>query len=326
MNARRPAFTGRRNRLYPHRVMKDSATVVTVGLVQHQVSSDKKHAVERAVEGIRDVAQRGAEVICLPELFATPYFCQVQDPALFALAEPLHGPTLQVIAAEAKRHKVSVLASVFERRAPGVAHNTLVTLGASGETLGVYRKMHIPQDPQFEEKFYFTPGDTGFGSVRSEKVTLGPLVCWDQWYPEAARLTAMSGAEILVYPTAIGWLPAEKALEGSLQLDAWVTMQRSHAIANGVFTFTVNRTGIETSAAGEIEFWGNSFVCAPTGEVLARAGTGDENLVVRCDLAEIARTRRVWPFFRDRRIDAYERLLERWGDDAAPRGISKDRS
>lgn len=297
--------------------MGDSTTVVAVGLVQSRVKTSKTEAVECAIEGIRDVARRGAEVICLPELFATPYFCQEQDPAHFALAEPLDGPTLRAIAEEAKGLRVTVLASVFEHRSAAIAHNTLVTLGPSGETIGVYRKMHIPQDPQFEEKFYFTPGDTGFCAVQAPNAMLGPLVCWDQWFPEAARLTAMRGAEVLLYPTAIGWLPSEKAQQGAAQLDAWVTIQRSHAIANGVFVVCVNRVGVETSAAGEIEFWGNSFVCAPNGEVLARAGTEAENLVVPCDLAQIAETRRVWPFFRDRRVDAYAGLLKRWHDPEA---------
>jgi N-carbamoylputrescine amidase len=290
-----------------------TSSPLKVGLVQHSCSERKADNVAKSLRGIAEAAQRGAHVVCLQELFASPYFCQVDDPRFFEWAEPLDGPTAQAVAAAAKQHGVTVLASIFERRAPGLHHNTLLTIGPTGETLNVYRKMHIPDDPQFREKFYFAPGDTGFQCVNTPHAKLGPLVCWDQWYPEAARLTALQGAEMLFYPTAIGWLPEEKAEFGADQVDAWHTIQRSHAIANGVFTVSVNRMGTERSAAGEIEFWGRSFVCAPSGRVLAEAGAGEEVLVVDCDLTHVATTREIWPFFRDRRIDAYAGLTARWG-------------
>ncbi len=285
--------------------------IVRIGLVQQACSNDREENVAKASLGVSEAAARGANVVCLPELFTSPYFCQVQDPAFFELAEPTNGPTVTQMQRLAKELNVTILAGFFERRAPGLCHNSLAVITGSGETT-VYRKMHIPQDPQFEEKFYFTPGDTGFMAVATPECSVGPLICWDQWYPEAARLTAMQGAEVLFYPTAIGWVPEEKA-EHENQRSAWETIQRAHAIANGVFTVSVNRVGVETSPAGEIHFWGNSFVCAPSGEVLARAGLGEEVLVVECDLQQLHDTRRIWPFLRDRRIDAYGGLTSRWG-------------
>ncbi|MEZ4220690.1 MAG: carbon-nitrogen hydrolase [Polyangiaceae bacterium] len=286
--------------------------VVKVGLVQMSTSDDKRANVDKALDGVKRAAAQGAQVVCLQELFAGPYFCQVEDADLFDLAEPLDGPTLQRVAAAASEHGVIVIASVFEKRAPGLYHNTALVLGESGETLSVYRKMHIPDDPLFYEKFYFTPGDIGFVSVETRHGNLGTLVCWDQWYPEAARLTAMQGAEILFYPTAIGWHPSEKAEYGEAQRSAWETIQRSHAIANGVFVVAVNRVGHEGAKDGGLEFWGNSFVADPSGTVIARAGLGEEVLVVDCDLDKCEQQRRGWPFFRDRRIDAYDGLLERF--------------
>lgn len=285
---------------------------VSVGLVQHSMGLDRAANVERAVAGVREAAERGAQIVCLPELFASTYFCQVSDPMFFEWAEALDGPTVTAVAQVAKECKVTVLTSIFERRAAGVYHNTLLVLGPSGDTLGVYRKTHIPEDPQFHEKFYFTQGDLGFKVVQTPLASLGLLVCWDQWFPEAARLTAMQGAQILFYPTAIGWLPEEKSQYGVDQLSAWQTIQRSHAIANGVFVVAVNRAGTEKSAAGEIEFWGHSFVAAPSGAVLGECGAGEQTLVVRCDLQQIEETRRIWPFFRDRRIDLYSPLESRW--------------
>jgi N-carbamoylputrescine amidase len=283
-----------------------------IGLVQHACTEDKAENISKALSGIAEAAGKGASLVCLQELFASPYFCQVDDPGFFEWAEPLDGPTASAVAAAAREHHVTVLAGIFEKRAPGLYHNTLLTIGPEGERLGVYRKMHIPDDPQFREKFYFAPGDLGFQSIPTPSCNVGPLICWDQWYPEAARLTAMQGADVLFYPTAIGWLAEEKAEHGQDQLSAWQTIQRAHAIANGLFTVSVNRVGVEGSEAGEIEFWGHSFVCAPSGRIIAEAGTGEEVLVVECELGQIDATRQIWPFFRDRRVDAYGGLTERW--------------
>lgn len=287
---------------------------VKVGLVQMSTGDDKRANIDKALARIRDAAGRGAQIVCLQELFASPYFCQVEDAALFDLGEAQDGPTVSAVSKVAQELGVVVLTSMFERRAPGLYHNTTVVLGTRGEALGVYRKMHIPDDPLFYEKFYFTPGDLGFMSVDTPFAKVGPLVCWDQWYPEGARLTALAGAQILFYPTAIGWHPQEKASHGAAQLAAWQTMQRSHAIANGVFVVAVNRVGHEGPKDGGLEFWGHSFVCDPAGVVLAEAGTGEETLVVELDLGRIEEQRRGWPFLRDRRIDAYAGLLERYLD------------
>jgi N-carbamoylputrescine amidase len=293
------------------------AKVVKLGLVQMACTEDKARNIERALDGIADAAGRGAAVVCLQELFASLYFCQSEDAALFDLAEPIPGPTTELLAAAARKHRVSVVASVFEKRAAGVYHNTALVFGPDGSELGRYRKMHIPDDPLFYEKFYFTPGDLGFVTLQTPEAKLGPLVCWDQWYPEAARLTALRGAEILVYPTAIGWHPSERETHGAAQLSAWQTIQRSHAIANGVFVAAVNRVGHEGAADAGLEFWGHSFVCDPFGVVLAEAGQGEEVLVVECDLERQEQVRRGWPFLRDRRIDAYDgigkRLLDQKG-------------
>jgi len=286
---------------------------VRVGLVQMPSVEDRETNVERALAGIREAAQQGAELVCLQELFAGPYFCQVEEARLFDLAEPVDGPTNRAIAAAAAAARVSVLSSFFERRAAGLYHNTAVLFGPSGETLGMYRKMHIPDDPQFYEKFYFTPGDLGFVSLDTGKLRVGPLVCWDQWYPEAARLTALAGAEILLYPTAIGWLPEDKPVYGADNLNAWQTMQRSHAIANGVFVVVTNRVGTERAGDRSIEFWGHSFICDPYGRVIAEAAEDASVLVADCDLGLIEQARRGWPFLRDRRIDAYGGLERRYG-------------
>lgn len=284
---------------------------VKLGLVQMSTSDDKNHNVKKAIEGVREAAGRGAQIVCLQELFASPYFCQVEDADLFDLAEPIPGPTTETVAAVAKEKGVTVVTSVFEKRAPGLYHNTAVIYGEKGEQLGMYRKMHIPDDPLYYEKFYFTPGDLGFVTVDTSRARVGPLVCWDQWYPEAARLTALRGAEILFYPTAIGWHPGEKAEFGEQQRAAWHTIQKSHAIANGVFVCAVNRVGHEGPKDGGIEFWGGSFVCDPFGVVLAEAGMGEEVLVVECDLSRQEEVRRGWPFLRDRRIDAYGGIVKR---------------
>jgi N-carbamoylputrescine amidase len=288
---------------------------VLVGLVQMATTVDKSANIDKARAAIRDAAGRGARVVCLQELFASQYFCQVEDAERFDLAEPIPGPTTLAIAEVARECAVSVITPVFEKRAAGVYHNSIVVLGPKGEDLGLYRKMHIPDDPLFYEKFYFTPGDLGFVAYQTPSVVVGPLICWDQWYPEAARLTALRGAEILFYPTAIGWHPSEKAENGAAQLAAWQTIQRSHAIANGVFVVAVNRVGHEGQASGGIQFWGHSFVCDPFGVVLAEAGEGEETLVVECDLGRLEEVRRGWPFLRDRRIDAYGGIQSRLIDE-----------
>jgi N-carbamoylputrescine amidase len=287
---------------------------VKLGLVQSSVGPDKSANLAKTAKLVADVAARGAKLVCLQELFASEYFCQREDAALFDLAEPVPGPTTEAMAAVAKQHGVSIVTPVFERRAAGVYHNSLVVIGPKGDITGLYRKMHIPDDPLFYEKYYFTPGDLGFMSIPTPEAVVGPLICWDQWYPEAARLTALSGAEILVYPTAIGWHPKEKAQYGAAQLSAWQTIQRSHAIANGVFVVSVNRVGHEGPKDGGLDFWGHSFVADPFGVVLAEAGEGEETLVVDIDLARIEETRRNWPFLRDRRIDAFGGLSSRYLD------------
>ena len=286
---------------------------VTLGLVQMAMRPDKASNVTKARAAVADAAARGAEVVVLPELFASPYFCQVEDTELFELAEPVPGPTSEAMAAAAKEHGVAVVTPLFERRAAGIYHNSLVVYGPDGAALGMYRKMHIPDDPLYFEKYYFTPGDLGFVAVPTPFATLGPLICWDQWYPEAARVTALQGAQVLCYPTAIGWHPKEKARFGADQLAAWQTIQRSHAIANGVFVAAVNRVGHEGPADGGLVFWGHSFVADPFGVVLAEAGEGEETLVVPLDLAQQESVRRNWPFLRDRRIDAYAGITSRFG-------------
>ena len=288
----------------------------SIGLVQMRMGSDPTANLDRAVSRIREAARRGARVVCLPELFRTPYFCQREDAALFDLAEPIPGPTSDALAKVARELGVVVVASLFERRAAGVYHNTAVVLDADGTERGRYRKMHIPDDPLYYEKFYFTPGDLGFRAFDTSVGKLGTLVCWDQWYPEAARLTALAGADVLFYPTAIGWHPSEKAEYGAAQVNAWQVMQRAHAIANGVYVAAVNRVGHEGSADGGIEFWGTSFVSDPFGVVIAEAPRDDEAvLVVECDRAHQEDVRRNWPFLRDRRIDAYAPISKRLLDE-----------
>src|SRR5579862_742155 len=251
-----------------------------VGLVQMRCDPDPGANLDSAVRGIESAAARGATIVCLPELFRTQYFCQREDPAVFDLAEPIPGPSTAALARIAAARGVVVVASLFEKRTEGVFHNTAVVLDANGSLAGVYRKMHIPDDPLYYEKYYFAPGDVGFRSFATSAGQIGTLVCWDQWFPEAARLTALRGAEILFYPTAIGWHPSEKERYGTAQVSAWETVQRSHAIANGVFVAAVNRVGSE----GGLEFWGGSFLCDPFGRVVARAGSeGEEVLVADCD-------------------------------------------
>ncbi len=288
---------------------------VTLGLVQQRASTDAAANLAHAIDGIRDAASRGAQVICLQELFRGPYFCQTEDHEFFKLAEPIPGPSTDALCKVAEELEVVIVASLFEKRAEGLYHNTAAIIDADGTYMGKYRKMHIPDDPQFMEKFYFTPGDLGFKVWNTRYARIGVLVCWDQWYPEGARLTALRGAEILFYPTAIGWLVPEKAEFGEAQADAWETMQRSHAIANGVFVCAVNRVGLEPGPNGGIEFWGRSFVSDPGGRILAKAGGGEETLVVPCDLGKVDVQRTHWPFLRDRRIDAYAEVTKRYIDD-----------
>lgn len=293
--------------------------VVKVGLIQMRCSDDPALNLQRAVEGIREAARQGAQIVCLPELFRTPYFCQHEDPSYFQLAEAVPGPTTEHLAQLAAELNLSILASLFEKRTDGLYHNTLAVLDPERGYLGKYRKMHIPHDPLFEEKYYFAPGDLGFRVFDTAGIRIGTLICWDQWFPEAARLTALQGAQILFYPTAIGWLPEEEATEGASQHKAWELVQRAHAITNGCYVVAVNRTGFEPAPPGAafqgIRFWGQSFVAAPDGTVLARAPVEEEAvLVVALDLSFIDRFRTTWPFFRDRRIDAYAELTRRFFD------------
>ena len=285
-----------------------------VGLVQMAATPDPEKNLQRAMDHIRSAAKSGAQIVCLPELFQTQYFCQREDPALFDLAESIPGPVTAQLSVLAKELEIVLVASLFEKRAAGIYHNTAVMFDANGELRGIYRKMHIPDDPQYYEKFYFTPGDLGFRAWDTRFGRIGVLVCWDQWYPEAARLTAMSGAQILCYPTAIGWLPSEKQEHGAQQQAAWETIQRSHAIANGVYVCAVNRVGHEGDPDGGIEFWGGSFVSDPGGRLLVKGGSSDEVLIAQCDLAKVDASRTHWPFLRDRRIDAYGDLTKRYLD------------
>ena len=286
---------------------------LTVGLVQRQCSKDPAANLAGTVEAIREAGKRGAQVVCLEELFRSQYFCREENADNFDLAEPIPGPTTEELSKLARQMDIVIVASIFERRAAGLYHNTAVVLDADGALLGLYRKMHIPDDPLYYEKFYFTPGDLGFPNFDTRYGRIGVLVCWDQWYPEGARLSSLRGANILFYPTAIGWHPSEKAGFGAAQLDAWRTIQRSHAIANGIFVAAVNRVGFEGPPDSGLEFWGSSFVADPFGQLIAESPTNSEEiLIAECDLRRMEEVRRNWPFLRDRRTDAYAPLLERW--------------
>jgi N-carbamoylputrescine amidase len=287
----------------------------TVGLVQMSMTKDPAENLNRAIARVAEAARGGAQVVCLPELFRSQYFCQREDAALFDLAEPVPGPTTEALATAARKAKVVVIAPVFERRAAGIYHNSAAIIDADGQIAGLYRKMHIPDDPAYYEKFYFTPGDLGFPAFDTQVGRISTLICWDQWYPEAARLAALEGACILFYPTAIGWHPGEKEEFGASQRDAWRTVQRGHAIANGIYVAAVNRVGHEISAAGGagIEFWGTSFLCDPHGVVIAEASTDREEILLgEVDLTHLEDVRRNWPFLRDRRIDAYSGINQRF--------------
>ncbi len=283
-----------------------------VGLIQMRCETDPQANLEKAAQRIRQAAAAGGQIICLPELFRSPYFCQQQDPRIFDLAESIPGPSTEHLSQVARETGTVVIASLFERRAAGVYHNTAAVLDADGKLLGLYRKMHIPDDPLYFEKYYFTPGDLGFRAFETRFGRIGVLVCWDQWYPEAARLTALRGAQLLLYPTAIGWHPREKAEFGTAQHQAWELSQRAHAVANGVYVAAVNRTGHEGPPGAGLDFWGASFVSDPFGTVLRRAGhDSEEVVVVECDPGRVEDVRRNWPFLRDRRIDAYGELTRR---------------
>ena len=308
----------------------------TVALVQMRMGPDPEANFASAIQHIREAAGRGAQIVCLPELFRTQYFCQREELALFDLAEEIPGPSTKKLAEVAREKGVAIIASLFERRAPGLYHNTAVTLDSDGQIAGIYRKMHIPDDPLYYEKYYFAPGDLGFQAVDTSAGRVGTLVCWDQWFPEAARLTVLQGAELLFYPTAIGWHPAEKDEFGAAQYDAWQTIQRAHAIANGVYVAAVNRVGLEHGevkfARGDVlgnrasgpglEFWGGSFLADPFGRIVAKVGhDAEEILLGEIDRALIEETRRNWPFLRDRRVDAYSGITQRFLD--ATRSIEK---
>jgi N-carbamoylputrescine amidase len=289
---------------------------VTLGLLQHACSAKPAENLKKTLALAEKAARQGAQIICTQELFRSQYFCQSEDHEYFKLAEPIPGPSTQAFQKLARKHGVVVIASLFEKRAAGLYHNTAVIIDADGSLLGIYRKMHIPDDPLFYEKFYFTPGDTGFKAWQTKFGKIGVLICWDQWYPEGARLTAMQGAEILFYPTAIGWHPGEKAEYGTNQHGAWETIQRSHAVANGCYVAAVNRIGLETPIGGDgIEFWGQSFVAGTSGQILAKASRDKEEIMlVPVELDKVDVTRTHWPFLRDRRIDAYGDLTKRFRD------------
>jgi N-carbamoylputrescine amidase len=295
---------------------KRASSNPVVGLVQMSCDEKPERNIKKAIARIDDAAKQGATVVCLQELFRSQYFCQKEDAALFALAESIPGPTTATLAKVARKKKMVIVASLFERRTPGVYHNTAVIIERDGSLAGMYRKMHIPDDPLYYEKFYFTPGDLGFRTHETSAGKCGVLVCWDQWFPEGARLTALTGAQVLFYPTAIGWLAGEKEEMNVAQQQAWETIQRAHAIANGVYVVAVNRVGLE----GQLTFWGQSFVADPFGRIVARASSDrEETLVVELDLARIEETRQNWPFLRDRRIDTYGGLTARLID-VAPVG------
>ena len=296
--------------------MKPPPQKITLGLLQQACEADPAANLAHACEAVTKAARSGAQIICLQELFAYQYFAQSEDHGNFSLAEPIPGPSTEAFQQIAREEKVVIIASLFEKRAVGLYHNTAAIIDADGSLLGIYRKMHIPDDPLYYEKFYFTPGDLGFRAWDTACGRIGVLICGDQWFPEAARLTALAGAEILFYPTAIGWHPSEKAAEGEHQHNAWQTIQRSHAVANGCFVAAINRVGHEKPVGDDgIEFWGQSFVCAPSGEIITHASVNQpETLITEVDFAQVNEARTHWPFLRDRRIDAYDGITERFID------------
>ena len=287
-----------------------------IALVQMKMSSDPKKNIRNAINKIKIAAKKGAKVICLPELFLTKYFCQVENHKNFNLAEKIPGPNSHLFSLLAKELKIILIISLFEKKTSGLYHNSSIVINEKGKILGKYRKMHIPDDPQFYEKFYFTPGDLGFKSFKTSKGNLGTLICWDQWFPEAARLTALKGAEIIFYPTAIGWHPKEKKKFGKSQLDSWLSIQRSHAIANGVYVAAINRVGTEKKGGRKIQFWGNSMIINPSGQIIGKLSNNKEEILIReIDYKKIDKTREHWPFLRDRRIDFYKGILKNPSDE-----------
>ena len=294
------------------------ANSIKIGLVQHACTDDLEQNINASIQGIETLAQQGTQVVVLPELHRSLYFCQTEDTRCFDLAEAVPGPSTNRLSEAAKALQVVIVASLFERRAAGIYHNTAVVIDADGALAGMYRKMHIPDDPGFYEKFYFTPGDLGFAPIKTSVGKIGVLVCWDQWYPEAARLSALGGADCIVIPTAIGWDPNDANEEQQRQLDAWITIQRAHAIANGLPLVSCNRTGLEKDTSGQtsgIRFWGSSFIAGPQGEILAQCSTDNsETLAVNINLDRTEQVRRIWPYLRDRRIDAYKSLVKRYCD------------
>ena len=296
--------------------MSTESKPVTLGLIQAKADSDPTNNLQATLAKVEQSAAGGANIVCTQELFATEYFCQSEDHDNFHLAESIPGATTEAFQRLAKRCGIVIIVSLFEKRSAGVYHNSAAVIDADGSLLGIYRKMHIPDDPLYHEKFYFTPGDLGFRAWETRFGKIGVLICWDQWYPEAARLTAMQGAELLFYPTAIGWHPSEKEKYGEQQRDAWQTIQRSHAVANGCFVASVNRVGHETPVGGDgIEFWGGSFVAGTSGEILSQAGLDESVLLLEVDLGKVEFARTHWPFLRDRRIDAYGGITKRLLDE-----------
>ena len=296
--------------------MSTESKPVMLGLIQAKADSDPATNLQATLAKVEQAAANGANIVCTQELFATEYFCQSEHHDNFRLAETIPGDTTEVFQSLAKRCGIVIIVSLFEKRSAGVYHNSAAVIDADGSLLGIYRKMHIPDDPLYNEKFYFTPGDLGFRAWDTRFGKIGVLICWDQWYPEASRLTAMQGAELLFYPTAIGWHPSEKEKYGEQQRDAWQTIQRSHAVANGCFVASVNRVGHETPVGGDgIEFWGGSFVAGTSGEILSQAGLDESVLLLEVDLGTVAVTRTHWPFLRDRRIDAYGGITKRLLDE-----------
>lgn len=292
---------------------------IRIGLVQMAMTDEAAANIDRAVTLVEEGAAKGARIVLLPELYRTPYFCQIESDSVFDLAEPLDGESFRRFSAVAKERSIFIIVPIFERRAAGLYHNTILLIGPDGARHGLYRKTHIPDDPGFYEKYYFTPGDTGYPVFECDGLKIGVLICWDQWYPEAARLMALQGAQLLLYPTAIGWTPSEKEAEGAKQQEAWITIQRGHAIANGLYVAAANRCGFEPASDGGegIAFWGSSFAAGPMGEVIDRAGEEERVMTVDVDPKESERIRRIWPFFRDRRIDLFEPLTKRFIDGEA---------
>ena len=280
-----------------------------IALLQMKMTSDRKKNLKSAIRKIKEASKKKAKVVCLPELFLSNYFCQQEKHSNFNLAERIPGKTTDILCSLAKDLKIIIIASIFEKKTSGIYHNSCVLINEKGKLTGKYRKMHIPDDPQYYEKFYFTPGDLGFKSFKTTQGNIGTLICWDQWFPEAARLTSLKGAEILFYPTAIGWHPKEKKRFGKSQLDSWKSVQRSHAIANGVYVAAVNRVGIEKQGSKKLEFWGNTIVFDPNGNIIAKAKLNEKTVICDIDFKKVENARRHWPFFRDRRIDYYRGIL-----------------